>query len=241
MKFTSTFILAVAVLVIPGAQSQNSQQFVAIFDDGTSEFNLPFTFVGGKTIFQSLQGSTIARSGSLFNPEDIRIDTNFGNGVAGNAQPCRTTSSNGCPTIDSSTFSKLFTLSGQCVATSVNQPESITTSGPAATTSTNSGNILAHSCFYNLCFGSTEDEPDCINYYAGSPFVFDPIKQSRSDEPDLPPSYPGTIIGGTGKFGGIEGSVEVITVTGTNKNNAGLITQKIFVQSNQVLEQVPLL
>jgi hypothetical protein len=100
-------------------------------------------------------------------------------------------------------------LDGQCVATSVDEAKNL---------------ILAHSCYYNLCT-STDN---CINYYAGSPFEYEPMNAANT----LPPSYPGSIIGGTGTFSGIEGSVEVITVAGRSLNGQGSIAQRIYFLTN---------
>ena len=106
------------------------------------------------------------------------------------------------------------TIDGQCTATSVNEEE---------------GKILAHSCFFNIC---AIEADDCINFYSGSPFVYAPAL----DQNQLPPSYPGTIIGGTGAFEGIEGSVEVITVAGreftSQTSSSGDIAQRIFLNTN---------
>ena len=106
------------------------------------------------------------------------------------------------------------TIDGQCTATSVNEEE---------------GKILAHSCFFNMC---AIEADACINFYSGSPFVYAPALTQNQ----LPPSYPGTIIGGTGVFEGIEGSVEVITVAGreftSQTSSSGDIAQRIFLDTN---------
>ena len=71
--------------------------------------------------------------------------------------------------------------------------------------------------------------------------------------PSLPPSYPGTIIGGTGLFVGAVGYVDVTTITGStltplnefsetinaNFPQAGYITQKINVVTNVPLPVAP--
>merc|ERR1712166_910737 len=71
--------------------------------------------------------------------------------------------------------------------------------------------------------------------------------------PSLPPSYPGTIIGGTGLFVGAVGYVDVTTITGSTLTpadgftgtidasapQAGYITQKINVVTNVPLPVAP--
>jgi len=227
MKFVSTCLLTVAALVVPGVQSQPpfsdcSREYVALFQNDGIEFKLFDTLLATGTRGNPiLQGSAFAQTGFLANPEDIEIKESPGN-FPGNVQPFDV--GGGTP------FARdqFYTVSGQCVATSVDEK---------------SGSILAHSCFNNLCLGAFDTEDglfyNCINYYAGSPFVFNPIEEENSSTPSLPPSYPGTIIGGIGAFVGIEGSVEVITVTGRDSNNVGFITQRIFLTTNQELPDVP--
>ena len=143
-----------------------------------------------------IQGSILSQSGLLYRPEDVAIvDTvgNFGGGVQ--------------PFVAS--FAQIEgTIDGQCTATSVDEE---------------TGTILAHSCFINIC----PEFDTCINIYSGSPFVYTP----GFNQNELPPSYPGTIIGGTGFLSGIEGSVEVITVAGRDASptsSTGAIAQRIF-------------
>jgi len=72
--------------------------------------------------------------------------------------------------------------------------------------------ILAHSCFYNLCLGGLGE--DCVNIYAGGGYIFDPFKVlSPGEEPIIPPSFPGAVIGGTGKYQGIKGTAQIVTIT----------------------------
>jgi hypothetical protein len=71
--------------------------------------------------------------------------------------------------------------------------------------------------------------------------------------PSLPPPYPGTIIGGIGKFENIEGSVEVITIAGRRREIGisvfgggeiipeefrGAVVQQIFLNTNQNLDPI---
>ena len=150
-----------------------------------------------------------------------------------------------------------FFFNGECVATQVAGPQ-----------------ILGHSCLLNLCLGG--GGYNCLAIYAGSKFVFNPFEQvliststfNCDDErgpnageivPSLPPSYPGTIIGGTGLFVGAVGYVDVTTITGSTLTpvqrfgfdgdddsdtsalfpQAGYITQKINVVTNVPLPVAP--
>jgi len=112
----------------------------------------------------------------------------------------------------------------------------------------------------------------CIAIYSGSAFVFNFGKgaalnndvkggagrklNSRMlqtpvtfEAPPLPPPFPGTIIGGTGAFEGIEGSVTIATIAGTtgpiiaNSGDTfvvdGSIVQVITVKSNMPLPPGP--
>lgn len=72
---------------------------------------------------------------------------------------------------------------------------------------------LAQSCWYNLCLGGAAGQ-DCVNIYAGGGYIFDPRTEVlRGEEPLLPPSFPGVVVGGLGKFQGIKGSAQIVTVT----------------------------
>jgi hypothetical protein len=99
--------------------------------------------------------------------------------------------------------------------------------------------IASHSCFLNLCLGGGGF--DCIAVYSGTAFAFnaDVVKTRKPPnnyyymppenierEPELPPPYIGTIIGGTGAFEGIEGYVHVATIAGTT----GPLTRSIVNQ-----------
>ena len=109
--------------------------------------------------------------------------------------------------------------------------------------------ILAHSCFYNLCLGGLGE--DCVNIFAGGGFIFDPFAPvQKNEEPLLPPSFPGAIIGGTGKYQGIKGSAQIVTITSRtsrelpvnfngfslNKSpQTGYITQLVQLETTQQL------
>jgi hypothetical protein len=154
-----------------------------------------------------------------------------------------------------------FFFNGECVATQVAGLQ-----------------ILGHSCLLNLCLGG--GGYNCLAIYAGSKFVFNPLEAvlfslttfNEEDDkgfnagaivPSLPPSYPGTIIGGTGLFVGAVGYVDVTTITGGTLTpvqrfgfgfgfdsdddsdiqaqfpQAGYITQKINVVTNVPLPVAP--
>jgi hypothetical protein len=105
--------------------------------------------------------------------------------------------------------------------------------------------VLAHSCFYNLCLGGLGE--DCVNIFAGGGFIFDPLQPvADGEEPLLPPSFPGAVIGGIGKYQGINGSVQIVTittrtsaaqvgasplVTGPSQPQTGYITQLIQLET----------
>jgi len=113
----------------------------------------------------------------------------------------------------------------------------------------NPSQILAHSCFYNLCLGGLGE--DCVNIFAGGGFIFDPFEPvKKNEEPLLPPSFPGAIIGGTGKYQGIKGSAQIVTITSRtsrelpvnfngfslNKSpQTGYITQLVQLETTQQL------
>jgi hypothetical protein len=124
--------------------------------------------------------------------------------------------------------------------------------------------VTSHSCLLNLCIGGGGF--DCIAVYSGTAFAFNADVVKTSDgyynndevdrEPELPPPYIGTIIGGTGAFEGIEGVVHVATVAGTTGPltrtmggggsntllsviKLGFIVQTIIVHSNMALPVAP--
>jgi len=113
----------------------------------------------------------------------------------------------------------------------------------------NPSQILAHSCFYNLCLGGLGE--DCVNIFAGGGFIFDPFAPvQKNEEPLLPPSFPGAIIGGTGKYQGIKGSAQIVTITSRTSRNlpvnfdgfssnlspqTGYITQLVQLETTQQL------
>ena len=72
--------------------------------------------------------------------------------------------------------------------------------------SLDSSTVTSHSCKLNICLGAGGF--NCIAIYSGTSFVFDVGQQFVSgygcggppSEPSLPPPFPSTIIGGTGRY-----------------------------------------
>ena len=67
--------------------------------------------------------------------------------------------------------------------------------------------VTSHSCKLNICLGGGGF--NCISFYSGTSFVFNVGQQVGVDtdfsaksiaEPSLPPPFPSTIIGGTGRY-----------------------------------------
>jgi len=128
--------------------------------------------------------------------------------------------------------------------------------------------IKSQSCRLNLCLGGGGFS--CIAIYSGTAFVFNlgkgialnnegtsegSARPLSFEAPPLPPPFPGTIIGGTGAFEGIEGSVTIVTIAGTtspiiytnddvvsfsgSNTPVGSIVQVISVKSNMPLPPGP--
>lgn len=124
--------------------------------------------------------------------------------------------------------------------------------------------ITSRSCQLNLCLGGGGF--NCIAIYSGTAFVFNSGKgiilnnesigsgddPATFEAPPLPPPFSGTIIGGTGSFEGIEGSVDIATIAGTTGPilldldspvrvlpPVGSIVQVISVKSNMSLPPGP--
>ncbi|OEU11721.1 hypothetical protein FRACYDRAFT_244844 [Fragilariopsis cylindrus CCMP1102] len=206
----------------------------------------------------NLLGSSTIQSGGIYDPADVQIVDRLGTSAADNFDCTLFLDKRGqfagqrqpkfIPQKDPGFF-----FNGECVATQVAGPQ-----------------ILGHSCLLNLCLGG--GGYNCLAIYAGSKFVFNPLEQvlislttfrdnNNAGEivPSLPPSYPGTIIGGTGLFVGAVGYVDVTTITGSTLTpatsfvddvsftddaeirgpQAGYITQKINVVTNIPLPVAP--
>ncbi|OEU05784.1 hypothetical protein FRACYDRAFT_258268 [Fragilariopsis cylindrus CCMP1102] len=213
---------------------------------------------GGERLDElNLLGSSTIQSGGIYDPADVQIVDRLGTSAADNflseddeflkrGQFAGQRQPRFIPQKDPGFF-----FNGECVATRVAGPQ-----------------ILGHSCLFNLCLGG--GGYNCMAIYAGSKFVFNPLEQvlfspttfgfgEKKNEgtivPSLPPSYPGTIIGGTGLFAGAVGYVDVTTITGSTLTppinadfisevdadypQAGYITQKINVVSNVPLPVAP--
>jgi len=135
-----------------------------------------------------------------------------------------------------------YIFHGICVATSGITTPSITINNFADATSGTTvvpqPVITTQSCKLNLCLGGGGF--NCIFIYSGTAFVFNLGKgivlnngaeatggvwrhrralqagtPTTFESPPLPPPFPGTILGGTGSFEGIEGTVNIATVAGT--------------------------
>ena len=212
----------------------------------------------------NLLGSSTIQSGGIYDPADVQIvdrlgtseadnfddDSDFLSGKQQRGQFAGQRQPKFIPQKDPGFF-----FNGECVATQAAGPQ-----------------ILGHSCLFNLCLGG--GGYNCLAIYAGSKFVFNPLEQVLFSEttfnfnaannagtivPSLPPSYPGTIIGGTGLFVGAVGYVDVTTITGSTLTpatsfvddvsftddaeirgpQAGYITQKINVVTNIPLPVAP--
>ena len=86
-----------------------------------------------------------------------------------------------------------FFYHGLCVATSALVDPSFSTVP----------SVSSHSCKLNICLGGGGF--NCIAFYAGTSFVFNLEPQVgffpfEEAEPSLPPPFPATIIGGTGRY-----------------------------------------
>lgn len=119
---------------------------------------------------------------------------------------------------------------GQCTPNS-GTSEDFDTFGP------NMLYVMSHTCLYNLCLGGGGF--DCIAILAGSAYydnlshtfslTSDPAFAASFGTPlnleseisgnELPPPIRATILGGTGSFEGIEGTVEIVTIAGTAGKN----------------------
>ena len=195
-------------------------------------------------ISDGVQGSSIVEYGNVFAPADIGLVNRFdgtqesdigfpkglsdkqvarliGRKFAGNRQP-----KSPVPPGD-----KAFFFHGECVALSATPSsfsflEAIQFQGSSEVANEIVDGFvqLSHTCNLNLCLGGGGF--DCIAIYAGTAFTFNLGQQIRlsidADSnfieaiPSLPPPFPATIIGGTGSFEGIEGTIDIATICGTS-------------------------
>ncbi|OEU07258.1 hypothetical protein FRACYDRAFT_264973 [Fragilariopsis cylindrus CCMP1102] len=212
----------------------------------------------------NLLGSSTIQSGGIYDPADVQIVDRLGTSGADN--------------FDDDSFLSPSEKQNRGQFAGQRQPKFIPQKDPGfffngecVATQVAGQQILGHSCLLNLCLGG--GGYNCLAIYAGSKFVFNPLEQvlfspttfdifdniqdnAGSIVPSLPPSYPGTIIGGTGSFVGAVGYVDVTTITGStlppvddftddvfeifaDYPQAGYITQKINVVTNVPLPVAP--
>ncbi|OEU06586.1 hypothetical protein FRACYDRAFT_254293 [Fragilariopsis cylindrus CCMP1102] len=216
----------------------------------------------------NLLGSSTIQSGGIYDPADVQIVDRLGTSAADNFD-------------DGEDFIRDKQQRGQFAGQ--RQPKFIPQKDPGfffngecVTTQAKGPQILGHSCTFNLCLGG--GGYNCLAIYAGSKFVFNPFEQvlfssttfdiddfppeptrpinAGAVVPSLPPSFPGTIFGGTGLFVGAVGYVDITTITGSTLTpadvfddddgvigsdfpQAGYITQKINVVTNVPLPVAP--
>ncbi|OEU12869.1 hypothetical protein FRACYDRAFT_244142 [Fragilariopsis cylindrus CCMP1102] len=205
----------------------------------------------------NLLGSSTIQSGGIYDPADVQIVDRLGTSAADNFDDIRNKQERG-------------QFAGQRQPKFIPQKDpGFFFNGECVTTQAAGQQILGHSCTFNLCLGG--GGYNCLAIYAGSKFVFNPFEQvlfsstTFNDDdngnagavvPSLPPSYPGTIFGGTGLFVGAVGYVDITTITGSTLTpadifddddgvieavfpQAGYITQKINVVTNVPLPVAP--
>jgi len=220
------------------------EQSEFLLDDGklkaTGKFpELPF--ISKITIV----GLTQTQSGGVYDPVNVQL-VNVPNGVPSGKKGERT--------VGNPTDNVGLNLGGQQYAGGV-QPKFIPARDPGfffdgqcvATAGDGATQIKEHSCLFNLCLGG--GGANCLALYCGSAFQFDPLTQPGNtfqNTPNLPPSYPCVIIGGTNTFQGARGNVDVTTLTGRtsplvgkNGQQIGAITQRLNVVSNVALPPAP--
>jgi len=172
------------------------------FASGSSSFNIDRN--QGKQF--GVIGSSFLQSGPIYNPDDVRfIDCSRQK----NKDSCKINKD-------------LYDLEKNIQYGGGKQPNVFELAPPkdnfffngecTAVAGFGASQVLAHSCFYNLCLGGLGE--DCVNIFAGGGFIFDPFAPVLDgEEPLLPPSFPGAVVGGIGKYQGIKGSVQIVTIT----------------------------
>jgi len=172
----------------------------------------------------NLVGSSSFQSGGIYDPADVEIVDRLGG----------STSADDAAGGDRFDGPKNFQFAGQRQPKFIPQADpGFFLNGECVTTQAMGFQIMGHSCLLNLCLGG--GGYNCLAIYAGSKFVFNPVTTivdtgvaaTGADGtpinplffgariPTLPPSYPGTIIGGTGLFNGAVGYVDITTITGS--------------------------
>jgi len=198
-------------------QLQFSKRYVTIIGTEDAVFTEGFTGNNGQA---TLLGSVFYTSGGVYDPEDVLFRPRNAPGnlqFSSGEQPVR------FPAARSNFF-----INGQCTTTS---------ESPG-----NGAFITGHTCFYNLCLGGGGN--NCVNGYAGGPFLFNPAQTSPDGTTLIPPApFEGTILGGTGSFAGVKGFFTVITRTGRTTPNVqpqfGLISQVFEFFTNIPLPTAP--
>jgi len=186
-----------------------------------------------------IQGSSTTQKGGVFGPDSIEI-ANRPEGVtrkgpaftSGNFQTIKQLFAGNRQLRFEPVENPFYFFHGQCIATSgIFEPfVQVNDRAFGSKIEIPQPIITSHLCRLNLCLGGGGF--NCIAIYSGTAFVFNlgkGILQSSEgismidvdgafktfEPPPLPPPFPGTIIGGTGAFEGIEGSVDIATIAGT--------------------------
>jgi len=116
--------------------------------------------------------------------------------------------------------------------------------------------ITAQQCHYDLCLG--DRGYSCVNFYGGGGYLFNPydrismgddaesIITNNNMEPQLPPPFDMTILGGTGAYRLIKGTATLTTSAGQTRGSIekdiarrGSIVQILQIKSNIPLRAAP--
>jgi len=236
----------------------NGGDFVSFLEDFDEMKRNDPTFKGNSEF--SLQGSSTTQKGGVFDTSSVEL-VNVPEGVeyftdvtpnggyiaqfAGDLQPRFLPVEN-----------PFYFFHGQCVATSGILEPAVKFDVPGNGDNTFPQPVItSNTCRLNLCLGGGGF--DCIAIYSGTAFVFNLGKGIRLNNertssgssgkvvsfqpPPLPPPFPATIIGGTGSFEGIEGSVNIATIAGTTGPLADFVignSKLVFLQPIGVIVQV---
>jgi len=251
----------------------NGGDIVSFLDDFITKARA--AFLSGGPTFKSnpefqIQGSSTTQNGAVFAtdsievvnaPDGVEVDVRKTNSRIKQVQFSGNRKIKFTPMDD-----PFYFFHGQCVATSgFLEPSMEIRTIAGSLRSIPQPVITSQLCKLNLCLGGGGFS--CIAIYSGSAFVFNFGKgvalnneatssgvSLTSVAPPLPPPFPGTIIGGTGAFEGIEGSVTIATIAGTTGpilffdgstltfdrlKPIGSIVQVISVKSNMPLPPGP--